>query len=530
MKKKQFRELLKGPKHFFLMEAHNGLSAKIVQEAGFPAIWASGLSISASLGVRDNNEISYTQLIDVLEFMNDACGIPIMVDGDTGYGNFNNASILLRKLEERGIAAVCIEDKLFPKTNSFIENNSGSLADPAEFAGKIRAMKAAQSSEDFTVVARLESLIVGAGVEDAVKRAEIYLEAGADALLVHSKRFDAKEIDAFLSCFKGDAPIFLVPTKYYSVPVSHLTRDKRVRGIIWANHNIRASAKSMQIISRRIFEEKSIAGAEDDIVSVSEIFRLQNQDEYLEMEKVYLPGDASISAVILAAGSPGSLDIQMPKSLIVVNGKKILEHQIAALKSVGITKMTIVRGYKKELIHMPEYKHIDNDLWQDTGVMYSLSLASKIENEPYVVLYSDIFFKRWILHHLIDFSLETNADIILICVREDYIYNGFSLHTDRAEDPFEAGGDIWITEVVPAGADKTFVQGEAVYFSGLMMVKNPRAVKDILNCENITKMTSKIFFERSLESKLKIATVITATDAVIDINTVSDIMKAGEIV
>ena len=106
-KAKKFRQLLNADRHFFLMEAHDGLSAKIVEETGFPAIWASGLSITASLGVRDNNEISYTQLLDVLEYMNDACDLPILVDGDTGYGNFNNACRLVQKLEQIGIAAVC---------------------------------------------------------------------------------------------------------------------------------------------------------------------------------------------------------------------------------------------------------------------------------------------------------------------------------------------------------------------------------------------------------------------------------------
>ena len=97
-KAKRFRELLNREGHFFLMEAHDGLSSKIVEETGFPAIWASGLSITASLGVRDNNEISYTQLLDVLEYMNDATELPILVDGDTGYGNFNNACRLFAEV------------------------------------------------------------------------------------------------------------------------------------------------------------------------------------------------------------------------------------------------------------------------------------------------------------------------------------------------------------------------------------------------------------------------------------------------
>src|SRR5205814_7030242 len=136
--------------------AHNGLSAKIVQEAGFRGIWASGLSISAQFGVRDNNEASWTQVLENLEFMSDAATIPILLDGDTGYGNFNNMQRLVRKLEQRHIAAVCIEDKLFPKTNSFIGSERQPLATIDEFTGKIKAVKDAQRDPDFCLVARLE--------------------------------------------------------------------------------------------------------------------------------------------------------------------------------------------------------------------------------------------------------------------------------------------------------------------------------------------------------------------------------------
>src|ERR671936_2117274 len=116
----QLRTMLSSPTLEFLIEAHNGLSARIVEEAGFKGIWGSGLSISASLGVRDSNEASWTQVLEVIEFMSDATRIPILLDGDTGFGNFNSVRRLVRKLEQRGVAGVCIEDKLFPKTNSFL--------------------------------------------------------------------------------------------------------------------------------------------------------------------------------------------------------------------------------------------------------------------------------------------------------------------------------------------------------------------------------------------------------------------------
>jgi len=117
----QLKNLLTSGRTEFILEAHNGLSAKIVEEAGFRGIWGSGLALSAQHAVRDNNELSWTQVIDNLEFMSDATSIPILLDGDTGYGDFNNMRRLVQKLEQRDIAGVCIEDKIFPKTNSFIQ-------------------------------------------------------------------------------------------------------------------------------------------------------------------------------------------------------------------------------------------------------------------------------------------------------------------------------------------------------------------------------------------------------------------------
>src|SRR5688500_19649588 len=162
-KTRQFRAMLNSPELEFLMEAHNGLSARIVEEAGFKGIWASGLSISAAMGVRDNNEASWTQVLETVEFMSDAVAIPILLDGDTGFGNFNNVRRLVRKLEQRGVAALCIEDKLFPKTNSFIDGDKQQLADVDEFCSRIKAGKDAQGDDDFAIITRVEAFIAGWG-------------------------------------------------------------------------------------------------------------------------------------------------------------------------------------------------------------------------------------------------------------------------------------------------------------------------------------------------------------------------------
>ncbi|PTM58943.1 phosphoenolpyruvate mutase [Desmospora activa] len=277
----------------FIMEAHNGLSAKIVEEAGFNGIWASGLTISASLGVRDNNEASWTQILDMLEFMSDATSIPILLDGDTGYGNFNNARRLVKKLEQRNIAGVCIEDKLFPKTNSFINGEAQPLADVEEFCGKIKAMKDSQLDKDFIVVTRVEAFIAGWGLQEVLRRAEAYRQAGADAVLIHSKRSDLTEIEAFMKEWSGRHPVVIVPTKYYATPTERFA-ELGVNLVIWANHNLRASIDAMKIISQQIRQQKSLIGVEGKVASIDEIFRLQGADELQMAEKKYLPGKKSV--------------------------------------------------------------------------------------------------------------------------------------------------------------------------------------------------------------------------------------------
>ena len=156
----QLKGLLKSARTEFILEAHNGLSARIVEEAGFKGIWGSGLALSAQHAVRDNNELSWTQVVNILEFMSDATSIPILLDGDTGYGDFNNMRRLVRKLEQRDIGGVCIEDKLFPKTSSIIQGEQQELEDIETFCGKIQAGKDAQHDDDFCIVARVEALIL----------------------------------------------------------------------------------------------------------------------------------------------------------------------------------------------------------------------------------------------------------------------------------------------------------------------------------------------------------------------------------
>ncbi|MES4992385.1 phosphoenolpyruvate mutase [Phyllobacterium sp. 22229] len=272
----------------FIMEAHDGLSAAIAAQAGFKALWASGLSISSSLGYRDANEASWTQVVDIVERLADASGLPILVDGDSGFGNFNNARLLAAKLQQRGASGVCLEDKGFPKMNSFVGNRHP-LADIDEFSGRLRAVK--DSVPDMVLVARIEALIAGYGLDEALERANAYADAGADAVLIHSRKSDAAEILEFARRWTGKLPVVIVPTKYYKTPVSAY-REAGISTVIWANHNMRAAIAAMRATCGRILAEESIASVEADVATLEDVFGLLRYDELSAAEDRYLPKHA----------------------------------------------------------------------------------------------------------------------------------------------------------------------------------------------------------------------------------------------
>ncbi len=416
----QFKKLLLSPQLEFICEAHNGLSAKIVEEAGFPGIWASGLSISAQFGVRDNNEASWTQVLDNLEFMSDATRIPILLDGDTGYGNFNNMQRLIRKLEQRHIAAVCIEDKLFPKTNSFLKGDTQPLADMEEFCGKIKAGKDAQSDPDFCIIARVEAFICGWGLAEALRRAEAYHQAGADGILIHSSLAVPDEILAFKREWGNRCPVVIVPTKYYATPTD-VFRQHGFSMVIWANHILRAAVASMQTTARILKEEENLLSIEDKIVPVPEIFRLQDAAELLEAEQRYLPKSADpVSAIILAASRGdelGELTEDKPKTMINIRGIPLLAHVVDAYNSVGIKDILVVRGYKKEAVNLPNLTYVDNDAFAETGELESLLKALQAKEGRFqttIISYGDVLFNTYIPQALLqakdDFVIFVDSD------------------------------------------------------------------------------------------------------------------------
>lgn len=260
-----------------VLEAHNPLSASVAEEVGAQALWVSSFTVSASYARRDRNELSTSQMIELSRAIVESSNVPVIVDGDNGHGDFNNARLFTRDLEIGGAAGVVFEDKTFPKRNSFW-NTDHELTDIKTFQGMIKASKDMQKSDDFWVVARTEALIAGRSVSEALERAHAYADAGADAIFIHSKKSDGEEILEFARKWERRTPVVVAPTTYPDVAAPVL-REAGVDIIIWANHLLRASISAMQNTVREILETGSPAAIEKRIASLDEVFRLTKVEE-----------------------------------------------------------------------------------------------------------------------------------------------------------------------------------------------------------------------------------------------------------
>lgn len=529
------KEMLQSPELEFIMEAHNGLSAKIVAEAGFKGIWASGLSMSAALGVRDSNEASWTQILEVLEFMSDASALPILVDGDTGWGNFNNLRRAVQKFNQREIAGICIEDKLFPKTNSFIGDGQP-LADMDEFCGKIKAGKDSQLDDDFQIVARVEALIAGWGLDEALRRAEAYHEAGADAILIHSKKSTADEVVAFMREWAGRSPVVLVPTKYYKTPTP-VFDDAGASMVIWANHNMRAAITAMRETTNRIFRDKSLEGVEREVVSVSDVFDLMGNAELADAERRYLPKKSDSSSAVILAASRGSEFGEMtedkPKCMLEVRGQPLLRRLVDIFRAGGVRDVTVVRGHRKEAVNLPDIKTVDNDLYERGGEVSSLACAIEALQGPVYISYGDILFRQYFL----DLVEDTDAEIVVVA--DAQWHERTSESADWVRDfvtctrPYSASYLVEEPAYLLCAGEDIPEEGRHGEWTGLMRVSNKGAETLRNEIDAIRKdgamngMGIPQLLTRLAEKSEKIAVVYVAGQW-LDVDDYADLMKAGQ--
>ena len=281
------------------MGAHSALTARLVEEAGLDVVWASGLEISAARALPDANLLSASEVLESAAQIAEAVTIPVLSDCDSGFGNVNNVIHTVQAFERRGIAGICIEDKLYPKLNSFAEG-SQELAPIEDFSARVHA--AVSARHQMVIVARIEALIAGRGIDEALTRGRAYAAAGADAILIHSKKADPSEVFEFKERFDLDIPVIVVPTTYHTVTARELAK----RGFamtIYANHVLRSAIPAMQNALARIAADGTTTNIETTLAPVSEVFRLQGLAEMLQRQEHHEAAGREIVSVASAGAT-----------------------------------------------------------------------------------------------------------------------------------------------------------------------------------------------------------------------------------
>jgi phosphoenolpyruvate phosphomutase len=254
--------------------AFDAMSAKLVEFHGFDAIWAGSFAISATHALPDASILTMTEFLSVATSMVESCKIPVIADCDTGFGGPSNVNHMVKKYENAGVAAICIEDKIFPKQNSLLENGKQELLSEKDFVAKIIAGREAKIDPNFMIIARVESLIAGMGMKEALKRANAYEQAGADAILIDSKMSTSAEIFEFADEWKGNIPLVVIPTNYPAVTLDELISHK-IKMVIYANQTLRTAYHAMSELLRELSSSQSLTGIKQKMTSMDEIFEMQ---------------------------------------------------------------------------------------------------------------------------------------------------------------------------------------------------------------------------------------------------------------
>ncbi len=268
----QLRELLARPGIVRLMGAHDPLGALVAQRAGFDGVWSSGFELSAAQALPDAGILTMTEQLAAAESMAYAASIPVVADCDTGYGDGENAAHMVRRFERAGVAGVCVEDKCFPKLNSFAPGPHP-LVPVAEFEDKMRRAKAAQAGAEFVVIARVEALVAGRGPDEALHRARAYADAGADAVLVHSREEQPDQLLDVIRRWDRPVALVVVPTTYHGITATEL-EDLGVKVVIYANHGLRSALRAMEETFAEILRTGSTSTVEPRIASVGSVLEL----------------------------------------------------------------------------------------------------------------------------------------------------------------------------------------------------------------------------------------------------------------
>lgn len=269
-----------------LMGIHDPISALLAQRAGFKMLWASGFGFSTVQGVPDVNLLTLTENIDTLRKILNVTSLPVIADCDSGYGDIVIIQRLVKEYEKIGVKGICIEDNIFPKKCSFYEGVKRELVDVGEHVAKIKVAIDQRQSKNFLVFARTEALVAGLGQKEALKRATAYAKAGADAIVIHSKQKTPEEILRFAWSWKSKTPLVVIPTTYFSTPLS-VFAEADIEYVIYANQLVRSAIGAMECTLKVLSLEQTRIKIDETIPNLSHVFDLVDVEKVKLLEKKY---------------------------------------------------------------------------------------------------------------------------------------------------------------------------------------------------------------------------------------------------
>jgi phosphoenolpyruvate phosphomutase len=284
------KDLLSRDHASILMGVHNALGAKIAEEAGADGLWISSFEVHTAARLPDADILGTQDYVNVIQQIVDRVSIPVLVDGNAGGGNAINTIRLVRELEKAGATGMCIEDNPFPKRCSFYDGMQDQLELESTFCGKIQAsIEKRLDDDEFAVIARTEALNKGMGVDVAIERCKAYAAAGAEGILIHHKGKEPDDVLEFAERWyqTETAPLVCVPTTYKQVSYEQLD-SAGFKLVIFANYGIRAIVRALHETFGTIMEAKRLSAADDQVVSMDEVFRLIYLDELKENEARYV--------------------------------------------------------------------------------------------------------------------------------------------------------------------------------------------------------------------------------------------------
>lgn len=418
-----------------IIEAHNGLSALVGEHASvdhngdvieFDGFWESSLTDTAAKGMPDAEIVGYDSRSDTIDEILNVTTKPMIVDGDTG-GSPAQFEYFVKRLERLGVSAVIIEDKTFPKRNSLDASADQTQEDPQRFAQKIQRGLDVKIHDEFMIIARIESLIAGVGLEDALERAETYIDAGVDGIMIHSKDNDPSDILEFTTEYENlcddlgrRPPLVSVPTTYNRLTDTELS-EAGFDVVIHANHLLRSSYAAMTDVAETILLNDRSLEADPKCAPVPEIFEQVGFEFIKEQDARY---SAKPSVVIPAAGTDEDFP-DTPKALLDVAGQSVLDRQLQSLRQGGLADVTVVRGFAGDKFETDEspVSYETNDDWEHCGNLRTLFEAEEATSGRFITIFSDIIFEPEIIERL----QETDDDIVLV------VDNSYRYHKDEID-------------------------------------------------------------------------------------------------